>query len=95
MTWLALIASAILLLISIWIVVPAPSDFLYQFAVGSPEAAPALFAGGILLMVLAARLSGVVIEAGAALLAKRTETIAEAGRTGVYLYGITARELAP
>ena len=58
MTWLALIASAILLLISIWIVVPAPSDFLYQFAVGSPEAAPALFAGGILLMVLAARLSG-------------------------------------
>jgi acetyl esterase/lipase len=51
-----LTASAILLLLSIWIVVPAPNYFLYRFAVGSPEVSPILLLSGVVLVVLSARL---------------------------------------
>lgn len=41
-----------------------------------------------------ARLSGVVIEAGAALLTRRAETIAAATEAGIYLYGLDPAQLA-
>lgn len=41
----------------------------------------------------AAHLAGVVIEAGGALLTRREETLAEATRTGVFLYGLRPQEL--
>ena len=44
-----------LLFLSAWILIPSPNDFLYPLAVGSPEVAPVLLAGGILLLVLSAR----------------------------------------
>ena len=52
--WLVLAVSAILLFLSSWIVVPAPHSSLYPLAVGSPELAPALFAGSALLAILSA-----------------------------------------
>lgn len=53
--WIVLAASAILLFLSVWILIPAPNYFLYPLAVGSPEAAPILLAGGILLGMISAR----------------------------------------
>jgi acetyl esterase/lipase len=50
-----LAASATLLFLSVWIVVPAPHYFLYPLAVGSPEVAPILLAGGIVLLMITAR----------------------------------------
>ena len=46
---MVLAASAMLLFLSAWIVIPAPNYFLYPLAVGSPEVSPVLLAGGILL----------------------------------------------
>jgi acetyl esterase/lipase len=53
--WIALAASATLLFLSVWIVVPAPTYMFYPLAVGSPEVAPVLLAAGILLLVISAR----------------------------------------
>ena len=50
-----LVASATLLFLSLWIVVPAPHYRLYPLAVGSPEVSPVLFAGGVLLSIIALR----------------------------------------
>ena len=59
MLWLAdfilLIASAVLLFLSVWIVVPAPHAVLYPVAVGSPEVSPLLLAGSIILLIISAR----------------------------------------
>ena len=53
--WIVLAASAMLLFLSAWIFIPPPNYFLYPLAVGSPEVAPVLLAGGILLLMVAAR----------------------------------------
>jgi acetyl esterase/lipase len=52
---IVLAASAILLFLSVWIVVPTPHNLLYPLAVGSPEVSPILLAGGILLLMISAR----------------------------------------
>ena len=52
---LLLLASAVLFFLSLWIVLPAPIDFFYRLSVGSPEVAPALLAGAILLLTIVAR----------------------------------------
>ena len=48
-------AAAVLLLLSVWIVLPPVHRTLYPLAVGSPEVAPILFAAGILLLMMGAR----------------------------------------
>ena len=53
--WIVLVASAMLLFLSVWIVIPAPHPLLYPLAVGSPEVSPILLAGAILLSLIAAR----------------------------------------
>jgi acetyl esterase/lipase len=53
--WILLVASATLLFMSVWTVIPAPTFFLYPLAVGSPEVSPVLLAGGIALSLIAAR----------------------------------------
>jgi len=53
--WIVLIAAAMLLFLSVWIVVPAAHSLLYPLAVGSPEVSPILLAGGILLSVMSLR----------------------------------------
>jgi acetyl esterase/lipase len=53
--WIVLVASAALLFLSAWIVVPSPTYFLYPLAVGSPEVSPILLACGILLVTICAR----------------------------------------
>jgi acetyl esterase/lipase len=50
-----LAVSAILLFLSAWIVVPAPNYVIYPLAVGAAEVSPVLFAGGVLLLAIAAR----------------------------------------
>jgi acetyl esterase/lipase len=52
---IVLAASAILLFLSAWILIPPPNNFLYPLAVGSPEVAPVLLAGSILLLLISAR----------------------------------------
>lgn len=54
-SWVLLTASAVVLFLSAWILVPAPSRFLYPLAVGSPEVSPILLAAGIVLVALSAR----------------------------------------
>jgi acetyl esterase/lipase len=49
------VASVMLAFLSVWIVVPAPHSFLYPLAVGAPEIAPVLLAGGIVLLSITAR----------------------------------------
>jgi hypothetical protein len=49
------IASAVLLFVSIWIVVPAPHYALYSIAVGAPELSPLLLAGSVILLIVSAR----------------------------------------
>jgi acetyl esterase/lipase len=53
--WTVLAASAMLLFLSAWIVLPSPNYFLYPLAVGSPEVAPVLLASGVLLLLISAR----------------------------------------
>jgi acetyl esterase/lipase len=53
--WTAVAASATVLFLSVWIVVPAPHFVFYPLAVGSPEVAPILLACGILLVMISAR----------------------------------------
>ncbi len=53
--WTVVAASATLLFLSVWIVVPAPHFVLYPLAVGSAEVAPILLACGILLAMISAR----------------------------------------
>ena len=53
--FILLIASAVLLFLSTWIVVPAPHSALYPIAVGSPEVSPALLAGSVILLIISAR----------------------------------------
>ena len=48
--WVVLVASATLLFVSVWILLPVPHAFLYPLAVGSPEVAPILLTLGILLL---------------------------------------------
>jgi acetyl esterase/lipase len=53
-----LAASALLLFVSVWILIPAPSSHLFPLAVASPELSPVLFAGSALLAALTATLAG-------------------------------------
>ena len=53
--FILLIASAVLLFLSTWIVVPAPHAVLYPLAVGSPEVSPVLLAGSVILLITSAR----------------------------------------
>ena len=53
--WIVLIAAAMLLFVSLWIVVPTAHNLLYPLAVGSPEMSPILLAGGILLSLICLR----------------------------------------
>ena len=53
--FILLIASAVLLFVSIWIVVPAPHYALYSIAVGAPELSPVLLAGSVILLIVSAR----------------------------------------
>ena len=52
---LVLAASALLLFLSIWILIPAPGGLLLPLAVGAPELSPVLLAAGILLSAVSAR----------------------------------------
>lgn len=52
--WLNLSASALLLFVSVWILIPAPTGDLLPLAVGSPELSPALFGVGALLSAISA-----------------------------------------
>jgi acetyl esterase/lipase len=52
--WFVLAASALLLFVSVWILVPAPNRFLLPLAVGAPELSPALLGAGVLLSALSA-----------------------------------------
>jgi acetyl esterase/lipase len=53
--WIVLVASAMLLFLSVWIVIPVPHPLLYPLAVGSPEVSPILLGGGVLLSLISAR----------------------------------------
>ena len=53
--FILLIASAVLLVVSMWIVVPAPHYALYPIAVGAPELSPILLAGSAILLIVSAR----------------------------------------
>jgi len=55
MLLILLAASVVLCFLSVWIVVPAPHDFVYPIAVGSPEVSPILLGGGVFLLLIAAR----------------------------------------
>jgi acetyl esterase/lipase len=52
--WIVLAASALLLFLSVWIVVPAPNRYLLPLAVGAPELSPVLLLGALLLCGVAA-----------------------------------------
>ena len=52
--WLACTASALLLFLSSWILIPAPNGFLLPLAVGAPEVSPLLLAGAVLLAGISA-----------------------------------------
>ena len=54
-TWLVLAASAALLFLSSWILIPSPSTLFLPLTVGSPELSPVLLAAGILLSAVSAR----------------------------------------
>lgn len=53
--WIALAASATLLFLAAWIIVPAPHNLVYPLAVGSPEVSPALLGGSLVLILISAR----------------------------------------
>jgi acetyl esterase/lipase len=53
--WTLVAASATLLFLAVWILVPVPTDVLYPLAVGSPEVSPVLLVAGIVLVALSAR----------------------------------------
>jgi acetyl esterase/lipase len=55
--WIGLVsaASALLLFLSVWILIPAPNGLLLPLAVGAPEVSPVLLAAGILLSAISAR----------------------------------------
>ena len=53
--WMLFPGSAVLLFLSVWIVFPAPNDFLYPLTVGSPEISPVLLASGLVLTAFAAK----------------------------------------
>jgi acetyl esterase/lipase len=48
-------ASVVLCFLSVWIVVPAPHDFVYPLAVGAPEVSPILLGAGVILLLICAR----------------------------------------
>jgi len=52
---IVLAASALLLFVSTWILIPSPNGLLLPLAVGSPEVSPVLLACGILLSAVSAR----------------------------------------
>lgn len=52
--WFVLLATALMLFASVWIVIPAPNAWLLPFGVGSPEASPVLLVGSLLLLPVAA-----------------------------------------
>jgi acetyl esterase/lipase len=51
---IVLVLSALLLFVAAWILIPAPNEFLFPLAVGSPELSPALLGAGIALSAVAA-----------------------------------------
>jgi acetyl esterase/lipase len=53
--WIVFVASAALLFLSVWIVIPTPNSLLFPVGVGSPELAPVLLASGIVLMMICVR----------------------------------------
>jgi acetyl esterase/lipase len=53
--WVLFAASATLLFLTLWILVPVPTGVLYPLAVGAPEVSPVLLVAGIVLVVLSAR----------------------------------------
>lgn len=52
--WILLAASALLLFVSAWILIPAPYGFLLPLAVGAPELSPALLVAGAILSAVSA-----------------------------------------
>ncbi len=52
--WILFAASAALLFLSSWILIPAPNMLLLQLAVGAPEVSPVLLAAGLVLSAAAA-----------------------------------------
>lgn len=50
--WIVLTASALLLFISLWILIPTPHPYLLPFGVGSPELSPVLLAAALVLGLL-------------------------------------------
>ena len=52
--WAALCASAALVFVSSWILVPIPEAFLLPFGVGAPELSPALFCVSVVIAVCTA-----------------------------------------
>ncbi len=53
--WFVLAASAALLFLSSWILIPSPHSLLLPLTVGSPEISPILLAAGVLLSAVSAR----------------------------------------
>ena len=53
MTVILLVASAVLLFVSIWIVIPAPNMALLALGVGAPELSPALLAASVVVLTAA------------------------------------------
>jgi acetyl esterase/lipase len=53
--WIVLVAAAVLLFVSVWIILPPPFYFLYPIAIASPEVAPVLLLGGIVIVLITAR----------------------------------------
>jgi acetyl esterase/lipase len=53
--WTVFAASASLLFLSVWILIPAPNGFMLPLAVGAPEVSPVLLVIGILCLAASAR----------------------------------------
>jgi acetyl esterase/lipase len=53
--WIVFVASAALLFLAVWIVIPAPNPLLFPVGIGSPELAPLLLVSGILLLMIGVR----------------------------------------
>ena len=51
--WLVLLASAVLLFVSVWILIPAPNGYVLPLTIGSPEVSPLLLAAAVVLWLLA------------------------------------------
>jgi acetyl esterase/lipase len=74
--WIVLVASAALLVLSVWIVFPVPYGWLYPVAVAAPELSPIFLAGGIVLLMISARHARHARRSGVARLASACAAIA-------------------